>query len=73
MCKNNLCVLLLFLLGMNSVSIAQESKVKVNAEGKDFTSLKHAWSAQWITHPTASTLDYLMIAKKTDNNRVLCV
>lgn len=37
---------------------AQESNVVVNHEGKDFTSLKHAWSAQWITHPTASTLDY---------------
>jgi len=43
---------------MNTTSIAQESTVKINAEGKDFTSLKHAWSAQWITHPTASTLDY---------------
>jgi len=37
---------------------AQESDVPINYEGKDFTSLKHAWTAQWITHPTASTLDY---------------
>ncbi len=36
---------------------AQESKVKINYEGKDFTQLKHAWTAQWITHPTESTLD----------------
>ncbi len=27
----------------------QESQVEINHEGKDFTSLKHAWSAQWIT------------------------
>lgn len=37
---------------------AQESKVTINHEGKDFTMLKHAWEAQWITHPTASTLEY---------------
>ena len=37
---------------------AQESEVTINHEGKDFTMLKHAWKAQWITHPTASTLDY---------------
>jgi len=34
------------------------SDVRINDEGKDFTRLKHAWTAQWITHPTASTLDY---------------
>jgi hypothetical protein len=27
-------------------------------EGKVATYLKHAWAAQWITHPTASTVDY---------------
>ncbi len=37
---------------------AQESKVHINHEGKDFQKLKHAWKAQWITHPTESTLDY---------------
>lgn len=37
---------------------SQESEVTINYEGKDITSLKHAWTAQWITHPTASTLDY---------------
>jgi len=37
---------------------AQESQSETNAEGKEFTSLKHAWTAQWITHPTESTLDY---------------
>jgi len=37
---------------------SQESEVRINHEGKDFTQLKHTWKAQWITHPTASTLDY---------------
>ncbi len=37
---------------------SQESKVDINYEGKDYTKLKHAWRAQWITHPTESTLDY---------------
>ncbi|MEX0273756.1 MAG: alpha-rhamnosidase [Flavobacteriaceae bacterium] len=37
--------------------MGQESKVSINHEGKDFTQLKHAWTAQWITHPTESTLD----------------
>ncbi len=37
---------------------AQESTVKVNHEGKEFTMLKHAWKAQWITHPGESTLDF---------------
>lgn len=37
---------------------AQESVVSVNHEGKDFQMLKHTWNAQWITHPTESTLDY---------------
>ena len=37
---------------------AQESTVKINYQGKDYTQLKHAWTAQWITHPSASTLDY---------------
>lgn len=45
--------------GLFTVQImAQESNVSINHEGKDFTMLKHAWKAQWITHPTASTLDY---------------
>ena len=46
--------------------VAQESKVKINYEGKDVTSLKHAWSAQWITHPTASTLDYNVFLFRRD-------
>ena len=37
---------------------SQESQVKINHEGKEFTKLKHAWYAQWITHPYESTLDY---------------
>lgn len=47
-------LVLLVLCGIN----AQESDVPINYQGKDFTSLKHAWTAQWITHPTASTLEY---------------
>jgi hypothetical protein len=39
-------------------SFAQESNAIVNEEGKNISSLKHAWSARWITHPSASTLDY---------------
>jgi hypothetical protein len=35
-----------------------ESKVTKNHAGKDFTMLKHAWKAQWITHPTESNQDY---------------
>jgi len=38
--------------------IAQESSVLQNADGKDFSQLKHTWKAKWITHPTESTLDY---------------
>lgn len=37
---------------------AQESDVTINHQGKDFNMLKHAWTAQWITHPVASTMDY---------------
>ena len=35
-----------------------ESPASINKQGKDVSSLRHAWSASWITHPTASTLDY---------------
>ncbi len=38
--------------------LSQESRVKINYQGKNYTQLKHAWTAQWITHPSASTLDY---------------
>ncbi|MDA3822758.1 MAG: alpha-L-rhamnosidase [Bacteroidales bacterium] len=50
-----ICALLLVFAAAIS---AQESKVKINHEGKDFSMLKHAWKAQWITHPSESTLDY---------------
>ena len=50
-------ILALFLFLLKS-GTAQESKVDVNHEGKDFSMLKHAWKAQWITHPTAPTLEY---------------
>ncbi|MCK5906074.1 MAG: alpha-L-rhamnosidase N-terminal domain-containing protein, partial [Flavobacteriales bacterium] len=52
-------VLLLQLLLIFSVSIfAQESTVETNKEGKDISLMKHTWKAQWVTHPTESTLDY---------------
>ena len=37
---------------------AQESLALTNADGKNFNQLKHTWRASWITHPSASTLDY---------------
>ena len=37
--------------------VSQESIAKINKEGKDVSGLKHTWKAQWITHPTESTLD----------------
>ncbi len=36
----------------------QESTVTTNVQGKDVSQLKHAWRAQWITHPNAPTLEY---------------
>ena len=51
-------ITLLLLILLSLISFSQESQVKINYEGKDFYQLKHAWKAQWITHPTASTLDY---------------
>jgi alpha-L-rhamnosidase len=45
---------------------SQESSVDINYDGKDFTKLKHAWKAQWITHPTESTFDYgVFLFRKT--------
>lgn len=38
--------------------ITPESKVTINGSGKDIDLLKHTWKAQWITHPSESTLDY---------------
>ena len=49
-------LLIILTVFANSV-YSQESKATVNAEGKDFSQLKHTWTAQWITHPTESTLD----------------
>lgn len=53
--KMAIIVLLSFIF--NNSTFAQESTVKINHEGKDFNQLKHTWTAQWITHPTESTLD----------------
>ena len=55
--KKQLFVSIIVSLSLVSLR-GQESGSEVNAEGKDNTLLKHAWTAQWITHPTASTLDY---------------
>ncbi len=49
-------ILMLFLT-LSTHTISQESTVKINHEGKEFTKLKHAWTSQWITHPLESTLD----------------
>ncbi|XMO85801.1 alpha-L-rhamnosidase N-terminal domain-containing protein [Algibacter sp. AS12] len=38
--------------------ITPESTVTINGSGKDIDLLKYTWKAQWITHPTESTLDY---------------
>lgn len=46
------------LFAYNVDILAQESSVTKNADGKDFSQLKYAWHAQWITHPDASTLDF---------------
>ena len=35
-----------------------ETKVRINSSGKEQNMLKHTWKAQWITHPSESTLDY---------------
>lgn len=54
--KKYILAILFFLTGF--IGQAQESSVTINYEGKDVQHLKHAWFAQWLTHPTASTLDY---------------
>ena len=38
--------------------ISPESRVAANGSGKDIDLLKYTWKAQWITHPSESTLDY---------------
>lgn len=53
-----LTTLSVFLFLLSSTLFGQESNVSINKEGKDFQNLKHAWKAQWITHPSASTMDY---------------
>ncbi|MEZ4908041.1 MAG: alpha-L-rhamnosidase C-terminal domain-containing protein [Saprospiraceae bacterium] len=54
---NKFLYTLLFSL-ISMMSYSQESEVNINHEGKDFTMLKHAWTAQWITTANESTLDY---------------
>jgi len=57
---------LFFAIVLFNAGFSQESSVDINYEGKDFTKLKHAWKAQWITHPTESTLDYgVFLFRKT--------
>ena len=48
--------LVVFLL-FNSIISGQESNPTINYQGKGFNEFKHTWTAQWITHPTESTLD----------------
>ena len=50
--------LLFFAIHQERETCAQESGVSVNKPGKTVAGLKHAWTAQWITHPTAPTLEY---------------
>lgn len=38
--------------------ISPENITTINKSGKESSLLKHAWKAQWITHPTESTLDF---------------
>lgn len=52
----NLKYLVVFLL-FNVTVLGQESTVTINEDGKGSDGLKHVWAAQWITHPTESTLD----------------
>ncbi|MEN8156832.1 MAG: alpha-L-rhamnosidase N-terminal domain-containing protein, partial [Bacteroidota bacterium] len=56
--KTGLISLIMVLAALSGTLHAQESTVTFNGEGKDFQKLKHTWKAQWITHPTESTLDY---------------
>ena len=51
------CFSLLTLVPLGELC-AQETGVSVNKPGKTVANLKHAWTAQWITHPTAPTLEY---------------
>lgn len=55
--KKRITIIISFLLLLINAP-AQESTTLVNEDGKDYTKLKYAWRAQWITHPTASTLDF---------------
>ena len=51
---SSLCLLLL-LFSVNGPVQAQETGIAVNT---DWDHERHSWNAHWITHPTASTLDY---------------
>ena len=42
----------------NLIMITPESRVTTNGSGKDIDLLKYTWKAQWITHPSESSLDY---------------
>ncbi|MEN8193894.1 MAG: alpha-L-rhamnosidase C-terminal domain-containing protein [Bacteroidota bacterium] len=54
--KTNVLSFLLLMSIFSTNLYSQESSATVNAEGKDILNLKHTWAAQWITHPTESTL-----------------
>ncbi|MCK5781955.1 MAG: alpha-L-rhamnosidase N-terminal domain-containing protein [Flavobacteriales bacterium] len=48
--------------------ITPESRVTINGSGKDIDLLKYTWKAQWITHPSESTLDYGVFLFRHDFN-----
>jgi alpha-L-rhamnosidase len=49
-------IILLYLLILPaSLSLAQETGIRVNT---DWDHERHSWKAHWVTHPSVSTLDY---------------
>jgi len=53
--KLSYIILLIWMITSNGTSFAQETGIRVNS---DWDHERHSWKASWITHPTASTLDY---------------
>ncbi len=52
---SNLLLLALLAFNTSFQGISQETDIAVNTS---WDQERHSWEAQWITHPTASTLDY---------------
>ena len=53
--KLSFIILLIWMITSNGTSFAQETGIRVNS---DWDHERHSWKASWITHPTASNLDY---------------